>query len=848
MADGPRNLIVLSDGTGNSAAKQNKTNVWRLYHALDLGDGRTQLAVFGDGVGTSSVTILRVLGLAFGWGVKRNVLNLYKFLCRNYNTGDHTDDLIWAFGFSRGAFTIRVLVGLICREGRVSFKDEGELNRNALAAYRAYRKKVFPASMTSKPWVAGGRYLRDLLISAWNRHSYVEVNKQTVDVHFVGLWDTAVAYGLPIDELTMAVDKWVWPMKFPNDTLSLLREVKHARHALSLDDERRTFHPTPWDETEEQLLVKNGGVEPGRLRQVWFAGTHSDVGGGYPDDGLAYVPLRWMIDEAAEKRLRFVPSVVEEFAALAAPAGRIYDSRDGFYGALYRYQPRNAHLLLNPPRVNPPRDAHLPLDKVNKPLVHGSVMTRMVCGNDGYAPISLPEEIDVLPPRGPPVPFEPEAVAQALAKDNEKRRHVLVDAQQLLPAASEQSATRTELFDLVQDTVWWRRVVYFVSLAFVVIAVAFPLLAPYCRIEGVTGVLDKVAGGLVRWTLGLIKGFLPGFAEPWVAAVDDYPAEAAIVLIVLLASLGISWFLQRRIRDRARAAWNVPMQGGEMAPDRDPPKPPKPGCLLTLARRARTTKRAVDGYRFLAQKVAPAFVLVLSGTLAISLVHRAVFDLLSTAGAFCKATMDVNDQSTEVLGDASEPFETEAMCHATGRRLIAGGKYRIRLEMDKEWLDKGRSTDVAGFAADGWLDLHFWTLPHKRWWWQNWFQPIARIGKFGNYEHVLQPAAPLPAGRQLLKRTVCRVGAPPQADAIKGTSSPATAELKKLQLACEAPKDVGPARVLISDITADATGELFLYVNDAVWAFPGRPTDVFYRNNSGTAKVTVKRILADVIE
>ena len=112
MADSARNLIVLSDGTGNSAAKQNKTNVWRLYEAIDLRDGRSQVAVFGDGVGTSSITILRVLGLALGVGVKRNVLNLYKFLCRNYNTGDHTDDRIWAFGFSRGAFTIRVLLGL----------------------------------------------------------------------------------------------------------------------------------------------------------------------------------------------------------------------------------------------------------------------------------------------------------------------------------------------------------------------------------------------------------------------------------------------------------------------------------------------------------------------------------------------------------------------------------------------------------------------------------------------------------------------------------------------------------------------------------------------------------------
>jgi hypothetical protein len=155
-----RNLIVLSDGTGNSAAKSAKTNVWRLYQALDLTDGR-QVAVFGDGVGTSSVKVLRVLGLALGVGVKRNVLNLYKFLCRNYTADDH----IWAFGFSRGAYTIRVLVGLVHDQGLVTFDTEAELERNAIAAYRAFRKKAFA---TRIPWVRAGRFLRDRLISLWN--------------------------------------------------------------------------------------------------------------------------------------------------------------------------------------------------------------------------------------------------------------------------------------------------------------------------------------------------------------------------------------------------------------------------------------------------------------------------------------------------------------------------------------------------------------------------------------------------------------------------------------------------------------------------------------------------------
>jgi uncharacterized protein (DUF2235 family) len=979
MADSARNLIVLSDGTGNSAAKQNKTNVWRLYEAINLRDGRSQVVVFGDGVGTSSIRILRVLGLAVGLGVKRNVLNLYKFLCRNYNTGDHMDDRIWAFGFSRGAFTIRVLVGLIYHEGLVSFHSEAELDRNAFAAYRAYRKKAFPARMPSKLWVAPGRYLRDRLISAWNvmtgARPYAEPKKKTVrvetakkkddtvweeivklrrksiNVHFVGVWDTVGAYGLPIDELTQAVDKWVWPMKFRDEILC--PNVQHARHALSLDDARKTFFPIPWNETAEQHLVAKGEVKPGRLWQVWFAGTHADVGGGYPDDGLSYVPLGWMIEEAREKGLVFEPLVVEKFAALATPAGRIYDSRSGF-GALYRYQPRNAQLLLNPPRVKPPRDAQSPLDKDITPVVHGSVMIRMACGNDGYAPISLPEKIDVLPPYGPPVAFDAAAVRQALAQANqaakslsrdsdleqqrrvEQQRHVLTDTQQLVAAASAQPK-RTDLFQLVLDTVWWRRLTYFVWLAFVVIAVAYPLLAQYLRIEGVTDYLNDVQGGAVGWTLGLIKGFLPGYAEPWLNAVVRNVPGAVFVLLGLYVSLRFSAVLQGRICDRARAAWNVGGALDRLVPTgqrhalakatlvfiglaiaarflsdgpwlfgisaagavgfflwwallmhRGPAgrvDPAKPGFFLGFARSMQTTKWTGGLYKCLAQTLAPGGFLALSGILAVFLAHRAVFDLLSAGGHYCMATPEVKKapHEKEILG-ADKPFETSSVCRATGLRLIAGRKYRIQLDMDKgvgpkegegDWFDKGTRTDVAGFPADS--IRHYMASPLKRWWWQNWFQPIARIGEVGNYEHVLQPAAPLPvvhfdcpkkkrlAGWKVWWEAIKGIpdaikGIPdaikgiPEAiegipEAIRDTPSPATPEFKQKQLDCEASEGIPPPnRTLISDITADATGELFLYVNDAMWAFPG-PMDakVFYKNNSGTAKVTVKRILAEPI-
>lgn len=129
-----KNIVLFSDGTGNSAAKLNKTNVWRVYQALDLSmpSSLPQVALYDDGVGTSGFRPLALLGGAFGYGLKRNVLDLYKFLCRNYQPGDR----IYAFGFSRGAFTIHVLMSFVLRIGLIKYEGEAHLSRHAEDAYR----------------------------------------------------------------------------------------------------------------------------------------------------------------------------------------------------------------------------------------------------------------------------------------------------------------------------------------------------------------------------------------------------------------------------------------------------------------------------------------------------------------------------------------------------------------------------------------------------------------------------------------------------------------------------------------------------------------------------------------
>jgi uncharacterized protein (DUF2235 family) len=355
-----KRLIVLSDGTGNSAAALAKTNVWRTYQALDLSQG-DQLAQYDDGVGTSSMKPLAILGGAFGWGLKRNVLHLYKFLCRNYEPGDE----IHAFGFSRGAFTIRLLMGLVLKQGLVRDHSEEELEYLANAAYRAYRKQSFnrPASLSTV-----GRWFRDIFVALQNRMLGLapytkDKNVQVAAIKYLGLWDTVDAYGMPIKELKAGIDRFIWPLIFDSNTPSGL--IGRARHALALDDERETFHPLVWDTRNHP--------NPAQIEQVWFSGMHANVGGGYHDDSLAHVPLMWVIEGAQLAGLRFKPSVLAGYAAVQTPFGRMHDSRSGIT-SYYRYSPRMATALSAP----------LPA------VIHPSVHQRIAQGGDRYAPISIP--------------------------------------------------------------------------------------------------------------------------------------------------------------------------------------------------------------------------------------------------------------------------------------------------------------------------------------------------------------------------------------------------------------------------------------------------------------------------
>jgi uncharacterized protein (DUF2235 family) len=908
MAGTPRDLIVLSDGTGNSASATFKTNVWRLYQALDLRNGK-QVAVFGDGVGTSSITFLRIIGLAFGLGVKRHVLNLYKFLCHNYwretqANGQTESDRIWMFGFSRGAYTIRVLAGLVHCEGLVKFETEAELDRNAIAAYRAFRKTAFPAKAWWVFWVPFGRWIRDVVISWWQPITggvpYEKVERRKdIEIHFVGLWDTVAAYGLPIDELTIAVDKWVWPMRF-EDT-SLLESVQHARQALGLDDERRTFHPIPWDERAERKIqeaqeakIKQGQnrtVPSNRLLQVWFPGMHADVGGGYPDDGLSFVPLLWMIDEADKKGLKFESTIVETYRALASPTGRIYDSRGGT-GVLWRYQPRNVQFLMDKNDDSVPRPARV------TPLVHHCVVTRMTYGNDGYAPKSLPFKIDILLPDGTRVAFDRSAVDSALNTATDSTKAVLTDLKALVVAA-EALKNRGDYFALVLDSIWLRRCVYFVTLGLALVALVFPAIYALMDWRDKTEKINQIESGAVTYLLSLLKGFIPSYASPWIDAVAASPQVAVDIVLLFIISLVVSQILQLRIQDRARAAWNVQPKVGDKKIDRlrlagqrhalaaaavvlavvavfsfgnwksfsaavigavlsallvffrrDKPKivdPTHPPPTLRIARALRNSEKAVAAYRWAARTGFPALFILCVAWLAVSGVNLGIYDARSTYGAFCNADEANKNQTederkkeaqrqaqTEKLGSAT--VDISSPCARTGLWLVAGRQYRIRVEpgvAEDAWFDKGMPADVAGFGANSLP--HYAAMTLKRWWRENYFQPIARVGNIGNYEYALHPAAPLP------KVDFSGCG---EADAPRDIESPAPWPERQKVLKCENDKEIHRNAVLIADITPDATGELYFYVNDAILFWDSQDHHTFYKNNNGKAKITVTRTIA----
>ena len=424
-----RNIVICSDGTGNSAAKFHGTNVWRIFTALDRQSADAeQITYYDDGVGTDSVRILRLLGGGFGLGLTRNIIQAYRFLVMNYEPNDK----VFLFGFSRGAFTVRSLAGLIGRCGlmdrRVLMAADSEDAQTTLLrrVVRAYRSTKTISDVSGETDECKERRIRNELCLS-------DLKPRSIPIEFIGVWDTVDAVGMPVDELKHVIE-YFWGRTFGrrlwhfNDQIPHYR-IRYAYQALALDDERRTFHPILWELPEDDdRHVEESTSRPNAVKsrtrtqveQLWFAGMHANVGGGYPRDELAHVSLNWMIENAKRHGLIFLARQQEQFKQAADVHGHMHNSRTGLR-MFYRPGLRDPYRRRKKLQLEASWPTVLAYAwnyffghrewqvnrKPMRPLVHESVYARARRASNGYAPkvlVASPTELytrvdkDGLPP------------------------------------------------------------------------------------------------------------------------------------------------------------------------------------------------------------------------------------------------------------------------------------------------------------------------------------------------------------------------------------------------------------------------------------------------------------------
>jgi len=237
-----KNIVICCDGTGNQFSKSN-TNIVEIYRLVENNTER-QIAYYDPGVGTMTD---KARGYAFGYGLQDNIEDAYRYLMNNYRT----DDKIFLFGFSRGAFTVRCLAGMINKCGLL-FRGSDNMIQYSSQMYNT-------------------RNNDDLA------QGFKKTFAQDVPIYFIGVFDTVASLG------------WVYGRKNYFDD-SLNHDISYGYHALAIDEKRSKFYPSLWDESRKSA---NQTIE-----QVWFAGVHSDIGGSYEDNRSAKITLKWMLEKA----------------------------------------------------------------------------------------------------------------------------------------------------------------------------------------------------------------------------------------------------------------------------------------------------------------------------------------------------------------------------------------------------------------------------------------------------------------------------------------------------------------------------------------------------------------------
>ncbi len=301
-----KNIVILFDGTSNEIAAD-RTNILRLFGTLKR--SHEQIVYYDPGIGTFGAAnawsrfhrkAYEIWGLATGWGLDQNVKEAYRFLVDNYDRGPpdsdgrHTDrDRIYIFGFSRGAYSGRVLAGFIHAFGLVT-----KYHLNLLDyAYRTYKgipepeqRKELPAEEAEGASAFASMRLYERML-----------RNDRPPIKLLGLFDTVASVIEP--------GKWHPQLK----THPFTRKnpsVEWVRHAVAIDERRTMFQPELWigDQDYWGGPFKPKAAPKQNFKEVWFAGFHGDVGGGHKEaqSGQVKIPLDWMIRETAATGLIYV--------------------------------------------------------------------------------------------------------------------------------------------------------------------------------------------------------------------------------------------------------------------------------------------------------------------------------------------------------------------------------------------------------------------------------------------------------------------------------------------------------------------------------------------------------------
>jgi uncharacterized protein (DUF2235 family) len=310
----PKNIVILLDGTSNEISAD-RTNILRLYGALEKSD--RQIVYYDPGVGTFGDEnswlrtwrkALEIWGMATGWGLDQNVKEAYRFLIENYNNGKSHDgeaqarDRIYIFGFSRGAYSARVLAGFIHAVGLIRVHNLNLLDY-AFRAYKAISDKeqddTASVDADAETATVDNVQEEDKPTDGKKNNSFKEVRlyermlkPDRPPIRLLGLFDTVASviehgrHGIRLRSHAFTESN---------------KSVESVRHAVGIDELRSMFRPQLWPDGGEYWgnPFNRAASKPQDVREVWFAGVHCDVGGGYPEEesGLAKLPLKWMIEQ-----------------------------------------------------------------------------------------------------------------------------------------------------------------------------------------------------------------------------------------------------------------------------------------------------------------------------------------------------------------------------------------------------------------------------------------------------------------------------------------------------------------------------------------------------------------------